>query len=536
MDDALIPLTLPAMSLPHDPLPATQDPLAGPRDLALAPTFERRRRDWRIGPVTYHVMVDRFNQALDIDAKRHLYESPRKLMKWSDEPKRGHRLEEHNISSQEVEFWGGDLQSLRTGLDHVQRVGADVLYLNPIQDAFSNHKYDANDWFGISPEFGTQDDLDALIADLNERGMRLMLDGVFNHMGRRSPKFQAALAHHDAPERAWFNFHEDHKHGYSAWHDAANLPEVNLNNPEVRAAIWEGEDSVVRSYIRRGVAGWRLDVAYDCGPAILHEITKAAHAEREDALVVGEIWSYPTGWFPSIDGIMNFYIRELVLHFLRDEFPGAGPAVGRALARMIEDARTIPNGYEHLLMSWLVLDNHDTGRLATVIPDARKRAIAQVLQFTLPGAPLVYYGVEAGMTGGHDPEMRGPMRWKDAKPGNPEYDRLLDISAVRARSEALRIGDIHVLDTQHTLAYTRFTDRLRDTRIVVINASDRTHREAVPHRDSRIMGHCPMVCELTGTEVKTESGVLLCEVPPWTAWVLKPGDTDSGYSPYKRIR
>ena len=526
------------MSAPHnDPRMTDRHPPAAPGtiDRARGAVFEARRKDWRVGATTYHVMVDRFTQSLDIDAKRHLYAEPRRLMKWSEDPTRGERLEEHNINEQELQFWGGDLRSLRTGLDHIQRLGASVLYLNPIQDAFSNHKYDANDWGAISPEFGTHDDLIELIKDLDSRKMRLVLDGVFNHIGRRSPKFQAALANPGAPERAWFRFGDEHKHGYRAWHDAANLPEVDMDHPEVRRAVFDGPDSVIRKYLRAGVSGWRLDVAYDYGHAILEEITRAVHFEREDALVIGEIWNYPDGWHPSIDAIMNFYVRELTLNLLRSELPGHGPAMGRALGRMIEDLSATPGGYDYLLRSWLILDNHDTGRLATVIPDPRKRLIAQVLQFTLPGAPLVFYGGVAGLSGGHEPLCRGPMRWQRAKPVHEENDRLARIVQIRSQSEALRIGDFKVLDAEHCLAYSRTTDRWRDTVIVLINATDRDAREAVPHRDGKLMGHCPMVDALSGEDVRTEAGLVHVTVPAWSAMVLRPADTAGGYSPYKRI-
>ena len=139
------------------------------------------------------------------------------------------------------------------------------------------------------------------------------------------------------------------------------------------------------------------------------------------------------------------------------------------------------------------------------------------------------------MTGGRDPEMRGPMRWQRAKPGHEEYDRLKTITDLRARCEALRIGDFTILDAQHCLAYTRTTERWRDTVVVLINASDRDVREAVPHREGKLMGHCPMVDALTGAEVGTESGLIHVEVPAWSAMVLRPADSESGYSPYKRV-
>jgi cyclomaltodextrinase / maltogenic alpha-amylase / neopullulanase len=134
----------------------------------------------------YQVLVDRFAPSANLDAKRSLYPAPKVLRTWSEVPKKGTYREDVRVWSHEIDFWGGDLQSTRSKLDYVQGLGADVLYLNPINLAYTNHKYDALDYQKVSPEFGSRDDMKALAVDVHKRGMKLVLDGVFNHMGRNS--------------------------------------------------------------------------------------------------------------------------------------------------------------------------------------------------------------------------------------------------------------------------------------------------------------------------------------------------------------
>ena len=256
-------------------------------DLQRAPDLAHRAADWRNGALVYQVLVDRFAPPENIEAKRHLYASPRKLRKWNESPQRGTFLSEHDVWSHEVDFWGGDLNSLRGQLDHVQDLGADVLYLNPIHQALTNHKYDAQDYFAVSPEYGTRADLKTLADDLHRRGMKLVLDGVFNHVGRSSAWFQEAMKDADSPKRSWFDIAPTYKLGYRAWANVANLPELRLENPAVQARVFRDPDSVVQGYLRDGVDGWRLDVASDIGFAILADLTRAAHEARPGSLVIG---------------------------------------------------------------------------------------------------------------------------------------------------------------------------------------------------------------------------------------------------------
>ncbi|HLL09509.1 MAG TPA: glycoside hydrolase family 13 protein [Rubrivivax sp.] len=495
--------------------------------------FEQRERDWRNGAVVYQVLVDRFAPSANLQAKRALYPPPKVLRDWSQSPARGTYLEAHKLWSHEIDFWGGDLQSLSSRLDYVQQLGADVLYLNPIHLAYTNHKYDALDYLKISPEFGTREDVKALAADVHRRGMKLVLDGVFNHMGRNSPYFKEAQADPKSPYRNWFVFGPQFPGGARAWVQAENLPELNLEEPKVREYVYGGADSVVRSYLRDGVDGWRLDVAFDIGPAFLTELTRAAHAQKPGSLIVGEIANYPQDWFPSVDGIMHFMLRHVMLRTAAGKLDA--PTASRMIDRTITDA-----GIENMLKSWLYLDNHDTERLATVLPEERQRRLAQVLQFTLPGSPNLYYGSEVGMTGGDDPEMRGPMRWDLVAAGHPDLAWTKQLIGMHKQQRALRVGNYRPLVTRELLAFERHTERAADTVFVLANPGDKPVTELVMISSSKIMDGTRLV-DLLGQldaakPLRVVSALLDVTVPPRTVYVLKPDLTpQGGYSNYKRV-
>jgi glycosidase len=211
-------------------------------------------------------------------------------------------------------------------------------------------------------------------------------------MSKMSPRFKAALADPKSPFRDWFFIDKKYANGYRSWVNVPNLPELRIENPEVQKYLWASPDSIVQKYLKEGVDGWRLDTAYELGTRYLGELTQAAHHAKPGSAVVGEAWNYPAGWFPALDGVMNFHARQIILDTLSGRL---SPSVGnRLLERMVVDS-----GLEPLLKSWIILDNHDTDRLKSILPDDAKRHLAQVLQFTLPGCPLIYYGAEVGMEG-----------------------------------------------------------------------------------------------------------------------------------------
>ena len=298
--------------------------------------------------------------------------------------------------------------------------------------------------------------------------------------------------------------------------------------PELKAASG-AVDSVVRGWLRDGVDGWRLDVAFDIGFAVLDELTRAAHAEKALSLVVGEIPNFPKEWFPSVDGVMHFGLRRILLG-MADGSIDAGHAA-RMIDQIIGDA-----DFEHLLKSWIYLDNHDTARQATVVADERQRRVAQVLQFTLPGSPNLYYGSEVGQTGGDDPEMRGPMRWDLVEQNHPQLAWTKQLTALR-RQRALRVGDYRRLATRELFAFERHTDRARDSVVVVANPGSRPVTDLVLMRDSKLMDASHMVDLLGQIEPVTAHAALMpITVPAHTAVVLQHrSNRDDGYDNYKRV-
>ena len=502
---------------------------------ATAGVYEERERDWRNGSVVYQVIVDRFAPAAHLDAKRALYPAPKVLRRWDEVPVANSEWAPGTqITRHELDFWGGDLQSLRSRLDHVQGLGADVLYLNPIHRGFTNHKYDSLDFQAVSPEYGTRDDVKALAADLKQRRIKLVLDGVFNHMGRNAPAFKQAETDPRSATRDWFVFGPQFPGGARTWKGVLNLPELNLENAAVRNHIWAAPDSVVRSYLRDGADGWRLDTAYELGHVFLADLTAAAHLEKPGSLVVGEIVNHPGGWIPAMDGVMNFHWRTLMLGLVRGEI-GVAQA-GAVLERTVADV-----GIEPLLKSWLVLDNHDVRRLNTELPDLAQRRLAQVLQFTLPGSPNLYYGVEVGMAGGDDPAQRGPMRWDLVEQGHPDLSWTRQLVALHQQHRALRVGDFRVATADKLLAFERHTDRAADAVLVLLNPTEQTVTELVQWRNGWMMDgnvlRDLLPAPAGSRSAVVSSGFVHISLPPRSVRVLAPDvGTQGGYSVYKRVR
>ena len=485
--------------------------------------YDQRLADWRTHQVVYQVFVDRFAAEPDPASRAALYAAPRRLRPWTAQPEKGKFVPEAKVWGHELDFWGGTLAGVTSHLDYIHGLGANVLYLNPIFLSLTNHKYDTTDYFQVDPQFGTREDFAKLCAEAHRRGMRVVLDGVLNHVGERNPWFN------DPAKRSFFRFDPSAPNGYVSWLDVPSMPELNYDDPQVRDVIYRKPDSVVQSWLK-DADGWRLDVAFELGPRLLSEITAAAHRARADSYVTGEIYNYPEGWIPAMDGVMDMYLARIVIELTKGQFEP------RKAAHMIESL-IADVGIEGLLRSWTVLSNHDRPRLKSVFPSIVDRNFALVLQATLPGAPLFYYGEEIGLEGGDDPEQRGPMDWDAVRSGaTPELDLTRRVIALRNTHRALQIGDWKPVPSQHLLAFTRYTASVRDTVLVLANPSLEPVSELIGPRDSFLMDGTPMDDALGGRATHVHMGLVNVTVPPLTVQVLVPRiPAGGGYDRYKRV-
>ncbi len=349
-----------------------------------------------------------------------------------------------------TDFAGGNLRGIMEKLDYIKSLGVGVIYLNPIVLAWSNHRYDAADYMRLDPMLGSEADFTALCDAAHARGMKIVLDGVFSHTGSHSVYFDAdghfgggAVSAGPASKYyKWYDFQEFPKK-YTAWWGVEVMPCVNELDPDYMEYIL-GEDGVVATWLRRGADGFRLDVADEIPDPFLAALRRRVKAVRPDGVVIGEVWedasnkisysvrrTYFTG--AELDGVINYPFRTAILNF------ATGRDDGRALAATVLDiAEHYPAPALDCTMS--VLGTHDTERVGTLLPDKNARRAAVFLQFALPGSPVIYYGDEAGLTGGKDPMNRLPFPWgREDKELQALYRQA---AALKNAHPALRTGDI----------------------------------------------------------------------------------------------
>ena len=376
------------------------------------------------------------------------------------------------------DFFGGNLNGIIEKLPYLKNLGVTVLYLNPIFDAQSNHKYDTGDYTHVDPTFGTNEDFVRLCKAARSQGIRVMLDGVFSHTGDNSVYFNryglynsiGAYQSKDSPYASWYRF-KNFPEEYDCWWGVKTLPEVEENCPSYRDFIIEDKNSVVAQWIRRGSSGWRLDVADELPDDFIIALRKRVKAENPDAAVLGEVWedvsnkvaygqlrSYALGH--SLDSAMNYPLRNALLNF----FTGKGTS--EDFARTVRSLHeNYPPQMFYALMN--LVGSHDRARVLNVLAglsgedapketwrtlrldqahyDMAKRRLKAMfaLVCALPGMPTVYYGDEAGMQGAGDPYNRATFPWGQEDGELTDcYRRLI----ARRRSDPIwRRGELSVL-------------------------------------------------------------------------------------------
>jgi len=430
---------------------------------------------WWKDAVVYQIFPDRFFRGSDWEPREPETRrgTHRFLVRDWDTPVFYPRGENGDVTS--WPFWGGTLRGIEEKLPYLRSLGVTALYLNPIFEASSNHRYDTADYTRIDPLLGTEEDFVSLCAAAERQGVRVVLDGVFNHTGADSVYFDR-FGNYGTGEayRHWFRFGSQYRHGYECWWDVPDLPNVEEDDPSYREFIC-GEDGVLRRWLRRGASGWRLDVADELPDDFIRDIRAAMKAEKPDSLLMGEVWEdasckvsygklreYFLG--AELDATMHYPFREIVLEFLRGKSSAGQAAEGLWILK-----EHYPR--ENLYAAMNLIGSHDRERALTLL-DGDRAAWKQMvfLQFALPGVPCIYYGDEAGMTGGRDPWNRGSFPWGREDGELTAFVR--EMTALYRERPELRGGDYEPLFFGEDVLGCRRRDGDRET-LALINRSDR---------------------------------------------------------------
>jgi glycosidase len=354
-----------------------------------------RQPGWLAGAVLYQIFPDRFCRGRDVSPADRAVKDL-----WGAPPT-------------PALLTGGDLPGIESKLDYLADLGVTCLYTTPLFQSPSNHKYDTSDYYAIDPAFGTADDLKRLVAGAHERGMRFLLDAVFNHSGAEWFAFRDVVERGaDSPYYAWFyDLHaprvDTKKANYETFADrVASMPKLDTSHPDCAAYLLD----VAEHWIREAdVDGWRLDVANEVDHGFWRALRRRVRAAKPDAFLLGEVWHDAAPWLSGgdqFDSTMNYPWRDATLAYLGGQTDAR--EYDRSLTRQrFRHSEEVGRGLVNLLGS------HDTPRVRTVLRSKERAALGAVLLFTAPGVPMVYYGDEIGMEGGPDPDCRRCYPWDD---------------------------------------------------------------------------------------------------------------------------
>lgn len=434
--------------------------------------------DFAKGNIIYHIFVDRFNRVDGVKTKRK------------------YRLHESFSESPEVvsadgkyyadDFFGGNFNGIREKLDYLEELGVGIIYLSPIFKAYSNHRYDTGDYLKVDELLGTEEDFKRLLDAAHEKGMKIILDGVFNHSGADSLYFNkfgtydslGAYQSKSSPYYDWYYF-KKFPDEYACWWGCDNVPDLNKSNKDYRALVF-GKNGVVEKWQKLGADGWRLDVVDELPIDFVNLLIKKIKSVNKDALVIGEVWedastkvSYgelrPYLLGDQLDGTMNYPFMNAIIAYVRD---GDEKFFKDTVQSILEN---YPKETVYCLMN--SLGTHDTVRIINALSDVRahgwskphklgyklpdseyekakkKLYLASVLQFTLPGIPSIFYGDEAGLQGFDDPINRRPYPW-----GSEDKEILMHyrkLGRIRRENRAVFSGGFNMRDENGLVAYER---------------------------------------------------------------------------------
>jgi len=495
---------------------------------------------WFGAGVTYQIFPDRFHR-LSVPNPAGMVGDRWVHQDWADAPV---WQPDPDGEVRNRDFFGGSLAGITAKLDDLAELGVTTLYLNPIFEAASNHRYNTADYSKVDPMLGSEEDLRTLCAQARQRGIRVMLDGVFNHTGSQSRYFNAdgfyptlgAAQSRESPYYNWFSFRH-WPDDYDSWWGIRTLPAVREEHQDYVNYIIEDQDSIIRHWLRAGISGWRLDVADELPDWFIEKLRAAAVETDPEAFILGEVWEdastkvaydqrrkYLLGH--ELHGVMNYPFRTALLDYLRG---GDAAAFAEAMETLRENYP--PDAFNSAMN---FLGTHDTPRILTVLgthkmpKDRAKRAayrlspkeretglalveLAALILFTFPGSPTVYYGDEAGMEGWEDPFNRGTYPW-----GHEDETlkaRFALLGRQRNQRPALQKGTIRYrLAEGPLLAYER--EYGREVCLTVVNADHKPHHLTLPWSRDRAEDL------LSGQVFEATEGQLSLTLPPYGGLLL----------------
>lgn len=399
---------------------------------------------WVRDAIFYQIFPDRF-------AKSDTLHKPSNLEQWNNPPT-------------VYGFKGGDLIGVVEHLDYLVDLGVNAIYFNPVFQSTANHRYHTYDYCNVDPLLGGNAALRKLLDAAHGRGIRVILDGVFNHTGRGFFQFSDILENGPfSPYIEWFHVHgyplnaydASKQPNYEAWWRLHALPKLNTGNPDVRSFLLD----VAEYWINFGIDGWRLDVPAEIDDdAFWQEFRRRVKSANPEAYIVGEIWHDATRWLQGdqFDAVMNYLFTKLCMEFfigrnidprmvqgsvlwpMRDITAGEFAVEIDALLKLYKPAITD--------VQFNLLDSHDTARyLTTANGDESALLLSTLFQMMYPGAPCVYYGDEIGMIGGKDPFSRGAFPWDEKEWNMGIHDFFKKAIALRNAHPALRTGEYTTL-------------------------------------------------------------------------------------------
>ena len=450
------------------------------------------------GKVFYQIFPDRFCEGVEnkpMPFPDRLYQADKHAEPfWQPNETGGHLNED---------YFGGDLKVIQLKLPYLHEMGVDYLYLNPIFEAHSNHRYNTADYLNVDPLLGTNEDFETLCKEAAKYGIGIVLDGVFSHTGSDSRYFNregrygegGAYRDPNSPYRSWYDFDPKYKGGYRSWWGFETLPEVNEENPSYVEFI-TGKGGVIDTWLRRGAAGFRLDVADELPDAFIEKIRAAVKRVSPEKFLLGEVWEDATTKYgfghrrtyllgKGLDSVMNYPFKNAVLDFVK------GKPAQQAMNEILSICEHYPAPALNTALNFL--STHDTERALTVIADepanGRGREwqsgrnvsgeayeegmlrlrMAYAIIYTLPGLPCLYYGDEIGMQGYRDPFNRGYYCWDSHEERLKPV--LAQLAQLRHSCEAFRTGALRVLRAEGgVLHYQRVG--ATETAEVIVNRSE----------------------------------------------------------------